>query len=289
MKKSLITLAVLGALSPAIQAQTNIRIGGVIQADLKRYKIGNTTRAASTELRLDDDYTSRFWIAGSEDLGGGLSAIFNIENRFTTDQRQSTGLATGAGLADGDTWVGLKGGFGQITLGKHALWSSQGFIAEALLDNGNITAMPTNMTATLTILSYVGGTVISNTRVSNVLRYATPSYAGFTGAAAYSTSANGTEGTAGNAGIGAPAKAYSDGGVFVLTGTYSNGPIYLALAYWDHKREGRPVSSGITVANPAGALLPNAAIRALRVFLVFIVSRMDGKQACNMIAPHCCK
>jgi len=169
MKKSLIALAVLGAFATAAQAQTNVQIGGRIQATVKSYKVGDVTtagRVAKNELRIDDDETSRFWLRGTEDLGGGLKALFYIENRLNTDQRQSTGGATGAGLDDGDTFVGLKGGFGQVTVGKRSWMSVQGLAAEFVYASGNLGSMPPSMTATYSIMNQAGGYLDITRRVN---------------------------------------------------------------------------------------------------------------------------
>jgi len=232
MKKSLLALAVLGAFATGVQAQTSVSIGGLIQANVKSYKISNTTRIAKNELRVDDDYTSRFWLTGTEDLGGGLSALFYVENRFNTDQRQSTGGATGAGLADGDTYVGLKGGFGQVTVGKHFWMAVQGLSTEFVSASGNIVAMPTSMTATSTILSQAGG-YTDITRRLNSITYRSPVINGFNGVVGVSTASAGAEGVIN----GSP--TYSDGREYYLQGGYNNGPLSLGLAYRDFTAEGR--------------------------------------------------
>lgn len=248
MKKSLIALAVLGAFATGAQAQTNVSIGGVLQGNVKNYKVSDVRaagRIANTELRIDDDYISRFWLRGSEDLGGGLSALFYVENRFSTDQRQSTGPGNaagvagsdGAGLGDGNTYIGLKGGFGQVTIGKHTMMASEGSAVEYGIKGGQ--AIPSSSLATNTILNFVGNRVITDSRVVNSIMYQSPSSMGFSGAFGYSTSATGAEGV-----IAAPAGLpadYNKGQAFFLKGNYSNGPIYMNLAYWDNKIEGNPV------------------------------------------------
>src|SRR4051812_4382069 len=119
MKKTYLALAVLGAFAAGAQAQTAVTIGGIVQVDAKSYSIGSTARATANEFRIDDDFGSRFWISGSEDLGGGTSAIFYVENRLNTDVANTIG--NGNGLSNGDTWVGLKGAWGQVTAGKHQM------------------------------------------------------------------------------------------------------------------------------------------------------------------------
>ncbi|QAU34009.1 porin [Janthinobacterium sp. 17J80-10] len=240
MKKSLIALAVLGAFASAAQAQTNVQIGGRVQATVKSYKVGDTARVANNELRIDDDETSRFWLSGTEDLGGGLKALFYVENRFNTDQRQSTGLANGSGLADGNTYVGLAGNFGQVTAGKHTFMEDQGNAVQ--YGAKGTQAVPSGLLGSKAILNYVDGVGaanrvgISTSRVVNSLQYITPNFSGFKGIVGYSTQPNGAEGV-----IGAPAGVnYSKGQAYFLAGNYSNGPVFANLAYYDHAVEGRP-------------------------------------------------
>jgi len=235
MKKSLLALAVLGAFATGAQAQTNVSIGGILQANVKSYKISNTTRVAKNEVRIDDDYNSRFWLTGTEDLGGGLSALFYVENRFNTDQRQSTGGATGAGLADGDTFVGLKGAFGQVTAGKHSWMSVQGLTTEFVSASGNLLSMPTSMTATFSILDQAGG-YLDTTRRVNSITYRSPVISGFNGVVGVSTASAGAEGTINGTGT------YADGREYYLQGGYNNGPLALGLAYRNFTAEGRPAA-----------------------------------------------
>ncbi|TCS33534.1 putative porin [Paucimonas lemoignei] len=260
MKKSLLALAVLGAFAAGTaQAQTNVSIGGILQANVKNYKVSSTTRVANNELRVDDDYNSRFWLTGTEDLGGGLSALFYVENRFNTDQRQSTGSglstngATGAGLADGDTFVGLKGGFGQVTFGKHSWMSVQGLTTEFMTGTNGFSAMPTSMTATYSIMNQTGlgngggvtagqpqgGTLVGGfsyldtTRRINSITYRSPVIAGFSGVVGFSPNSAGPEGTINGT------TNYDDGQEYYLQAGYNNGPLALGLAYRNVEAEGR--------------------------------------------------
>lgn len=245
MKKSLIALAVLGAFAAGAQAQTNVQLGGRIQVDVKNYKVGGSSRAnLQNELRVDDDETSRFWLSGTEDLGGGLKALFYVENRFNTDIRTSEG-ANGNGLANGNTYVGLSGGWGQITAGKHTFMEDQGNAVQYGIQGGQ--ALPNSILGSKAILNYVdaAGTGnrsigLSTSRVSNSIQYVTPNFSGFKGIVGYSTNPNGNEGQAPTAGA-VPAD-YSKGQAYFLAGNYSNGPIFLNAAYWNHNLEGRPAT-----------------------------------------------
>ena len=51
-------------------------------------------------------------LKGSEDLGNGLSAVYQVEYGFNTAQNND-------GFSGREQWVGLKGGFGEVRLGYH--------------------------------------------------------------------------------------------------------------------------------------------------------------------------
>ncbi|MGZ3253044.1 MAG: porin [Burkholderiaceae bacterium] len=261
MKKTILALAVLGAFVSSAQAQ--VTVGGVIQVNIKDYKVGNTTlatRSPSNELRVDDDYTSRFWLTGTEDLGGGNSALFYIENRFNADVSNTQGI--GNGLGNGDTFVGLKGGWGQLTAGKHTMLYAQGIMTE--MGGNGINAAPSSMWGTFTMLSELNGAYITPSRISNSVMYRLPNLKGFNGSAGFSTNASGTEGNlnctgggqqnyvtsaaAGPTGCNTPSAAgnsgYSNGQAYYLQGGYASGPLYLNLAYWNMNFEGRPAVVG---------------------------------------------
>lgn len=68
---------------------------------------------ASKNIELRNGSGSRLGVRGSEDLGGGLKAVFQVEHRFNAD----TGEA-GSPFWGGKSIVGIEGGFGRLTLGR---------------------------------------------------------------------------------------------------------------------------------------------------------------------------
>ncbi|CAN5311525.1 porin [soil metagenome] len=272
MKKRFFVLCVLGAAASAVQAQSNVALGGVVYANLKSYRVGNTTRAAVRELRVDDDFNSRFWVTGSEELGGGNSAIFYIENRLNTDVNNVQGTANG--VSNGDTWVGLKGRWGQLTVGKHVFIGAQGVLSEFVNAAGgsgyaSLTSMPTSMLGTLSILDqFAGGYIDASSRTNNSIKYTSPDINGLTAIVGMSTASAGNEGTLSCTGAGVTAlvtgtglnpngsistnttptcpqltvaanAAYSDGRQYFLQGFYRNGPLLLTVGYRNNTVEGR--------------------------------------------------
>ncbi len=122
MKKSLLALAVLGAFAGAAVAQSSVTMYGRIDLSVNK-PVGSANKGIS------NGSGSRLGLRGSEDLGGGMSAFFNIEHRFDADtgasqnfNNQAAGAAAGT-AANNRFWgarslVGLQGGFGRISLGR---------------------------------------------------------------------------------------------------------------------------------------------------------------------------
>uniref|UniRef100_UPI0036151FE0 porin n=1 Tax=Undibacterium arcticum TaxID=1762892 RepID=UPI0036151FE0 len=105
-------MAVLGSVAGVAQAQSAVIVYGVVDVGLAHENNGSTS-----VTRMDSGILngSRLGFKGSEDLGSGLSAIFQIESGFNAD----TGAqADAAKLFNRQSFVGLTGGFGAVKLGR---------------------------------------------------------------------------------------------------------------------------------------------------------------------------
>ena len=202
MKKSLLALAVAAALPGVALAQSSVTLSGNVKLGLAQTKMSNgtanysvagfptaaspagtvafannpTNNGSSTGMA---DGSSRFILSGVEDLGGGLKAIFQMDQRFKGDDAQATGTA------GGNTFVGLAGGFGQVRLGKLDLYYGYG------TDEHGIRATPLQH-SNISILSYVGqsgNAIVSAGRSLNVVRYDSPKFGGLTFGLAFSPAA----------------------------------------------------------------------------------------------------
>jgi predicted porin len=117
MKTSAIALAVpaalfLGASAPAI-AQSNVQVYGLIDAGVEAVDHANAAGNGVVRVISGGKNTSRWGFRGSEDLGGGLKAVYNLEGGILLD----TGAADGA-LFKRQANVGLEGGFGRVVIGR---------------------------------------------------------------------------------------------------------------------------------------------------------------------------
>jgi len=110
IKKSLVAVALMGAFGAA-SAQSSVTIYGTLDAGLsKRTNSGNT----STLVGKRDN--NKLGFRGVEDLGSGLKALFQLEIRYEPD----TGVIenTTRPLFQGQSRVGLQGGFGTVRIGR---------------------------------------------------------------------------------------------------------------------------------------------------------------------------
>jgi predicted porin len=212
MKKSLLALAVAAALPAFAHAQTNIVLNGSIDQSLEY--IDTDVAGVDSDVRVTNGVWSgsRFAISGTEELGGGLKGIFNIEHRLSPD----TGTVTsGATFWAGQAWVGLQGGFGAIRMGRQY---TPMFRALA----------PGDVTGYSWYNNPVG---LANTaiRFNNDLSYQSPSLGGFTVHAAYAAG----EGDPTLTGLGTTVDPLNVdvGDALGIAGVGAFGPINVGLGY----------------------------------------------------------
>lgn len=230
MKKSLIALATLAAVSGTAFAQSSVTLSGNIKGGLASTNYsGGVPGALTGSNTAMQDGSSRFIFSGTEDLGGGLKANFQIDNRFRMDD--NGGAPTSSPLATGNTWVGLSGGFGNVQMGKldthYCLGSdTHGSRATALA------------ASSCGLLGYVNGNsgnaaIANASRSVNVIRYTSPNLSGFTLQGNYSTSFAGPDGAVGSA---------SGGNAMHIQGIYAQGPLRGGLSFWQAKGEDQTAS-----------------------------------------------
>lgn len=208
MKKSLLALAVLASFAGVASAQTNVTVYGIVDMGLER----TDTNTTDPKWALDSGRQSgsRLGFKGTEDLGGGLSASFQLENGFAAD--------TGRQLQDNrlfgrQAWVGLNGGFGSVKFGRQY---TPIFVAVGAVD-----PFETGLAGSLEASTSNFGTVNTfGTRMDNTVNYSLTAGA-FSGQVAY--------------GFGEVAGDTTANRQLGLSFGYANGPVNAVLAY--HKQE----------------------------------------------------
>ncbi|MDD2729771.1 porin [Malikia sp.] len=209
MKKSLIAMAVLAA-AGAASAQSSVQLYGIADVWVGAQKIG--AAKAQTVVESGGVDASRFGLKGSEDLGGGLKAIFTLEQGFNLD----TGAQATAGQAfSREASVGVAGNFGTVKLGK--VWTAYDDVQNAsnpVFDSA-LTPSAGAFATTAAATGYLANP-------ANGIKYTSPSFAGVTGIVSYALDEN----TAGNAEVSA------------LAVQYANGPLAAAVAYQNQQAVG---------------------------------------------------
>jgi predicted porin len=231
MKKSLIALAVAGVVAaPAFAATSNVDVYGQIRMsmDLNDPATGESNWTIA-------DRVSRIGFKGSEDLGAGMKAIWQIEQQLnidTADQTAGTVTTTATGASQTastvttvashsalrNTFVGLAGGFGTVILGRHDTPYKLGGSADLFGD----TAADSQSAAG--IIGFKTGALGFDVRADNTLAYISPTVSGFHAAIAVIPGETSTAGTKKNGLM----DAYS------LVAVYENGPLKATLAYENH-------------------------------------------------------
>lgn len=219
MTKNILSLAVAAAMTAGAgiaQAQ-DITIYG--QMHYSTDFVSTNGRVAGVRVVRDkDDWqtgvnrNSRIGVKGSEDLGNGLKAIFQIESEVL-------GSNGGAGnVGDRNTYVGLSGDFGTVLMGRHdtpykIATGSLDLFADTIADYNNH------------IGSFYGANRGAgfDVRAPQTLAYVSPNMNGLTIAAAVVGAT--VDEAAGN----------RDTGAISLAAMYANGPLFASLAYENYE------------------------------------------------------
>ncbi|SFC53418.1 Outer membrane protein (porin) [Polaromonas sp. OV174] len=202
----------------AAVAQSTVTIYGRLDTSLESTKTGSLTQ---TQVR---DNASRVGFRGTEDLGGGLNAVFGLEMGFASD----TGAATTPAYRN--SYVGLTGGFGAVAVGR--------------LDSANPTGSPIYSLITRHtefVIHDAGATAIgtsvlnSRNRESNAIGYISPKFGDVVFRARYYMNGEGVA----EVPVG-PVRFESDIKQTDLSLSYGEGkgPFGLGVAYGQDKRNG---------------------------------------------------
>ena len=194
MKKTAIALAMAGVVAaPAAFADTTVYGSLRLSAQWSDPDNGDSNWDVVS-------HSSRLGFKGSEDLGNGLSAVYRYEFRVNA---ANGGLLNAPG-ANRLAYVGLKGGWGSLTIGTQ--WNPYYFAVAGEVDLYNA-------------LAASAGGYYNNagfTRSTNMLVYTSPSFGGFTAYGALEM-----DGEAGDDNIDR----------WQLVGIYDNGPLLVGAGW----------------------------------------------------------
>jgi predicted porin len=212
MQKKIIAMLVAGLVSGVAYAQSNVTIYGVADIGYNYAKSDDNKFSGIQDGGNVGLQGSRIGFRGEEALGNGLKAIFNIE----------FGLNLNNGAGDGfrnnrQSFVGLSGGFGTVTMGRQYAPSGAGYLG-ATSSNGVTSVNISNYHIQLFRTMQTG----NGSRWDNSIAYDSPNWSGLQFRAIYGF---------GNQIRDSFSDASTDSSRFGLGVKYANGPLYLTAIY----------------------------------------------------------
>lgn len=242
MKKTLMSLAILAA-SGAAYAQSNVTIYGIMDAGFvgeQGGKNGTVNKVSAGGLSA-----SRLGFKGTEDLGGGLSAVFTLETGIKGDTGELDNTTNQ--LFNRQAFVGLSSKTaGTLTLGRqYTPWYN------ALSQVGDPFAAGTEGSAKN--LFPAGG---ANVRNSNSVYYKSPDWSGVTGELFYGAGEQ---------------KGEAVGRQLGASLGYQNGPLTLRAAF--NTRNGGSSVTSFTNAGRNGLIAANYDFKVAKAFAMFGMNR----------------
>ncbi|WP_438393187.1 porin [Caballeronia sp. DA-9] len=222
MKKSQAGCLLLLCLSGAAHSQSSMTIYGIVDEGFTYVNNSATSTGHSATFKLADSVASasRFGFRGVEDLGGGLKAIFTLENGFSV----GTGIAAQGGALFGrQAFVGLsREDVGQLTFGRQYAFAYD-YLGHHYATGGQTAAA--GFAWHINTLDQLNGGELNNS-----IKFSSADFRGFTFGAMYgfSNQAGAFAGSPATASVGGSQRAYSFGA------NYESGPFSAGFAYSDY-------------------------------------------------------
>lgn len=212
ISKTLASAAVL-AFAGIASAQSSLALYGRIDASIASQKTevgGFTTVDNGAQIRSGAHTGSRWGLQGSEDLGVGLKAKFQLEQGFNIDD----GTSASARQFHRQAWVGLSGDFGALQIGRQYSTIYNLFTEHDALAYSGYSAMA---------YAFNSGAYADSTRIDNAVVYALPAMGGFNAGLQWAPgeNKNGVAGTRRH--------------LLALQAVYANGPWSVGGA-WESQR-----------------------------------------------------
>ena len=213
MQKKLIALAIASLSGVAFAQSSNVTIYGVIDSTFYFISVGDGQAGVPSKgtpnFNRVQSNGSRLGFKGTENLGNGMSAFFQLESNAKFD--------AGGGLDTGrDSFLGLKGNFGTVKMGN---FSGPNRDLASKLD---VVIHSDGIGDNSALLGKLGGRAkYFDDRYKNSIAYITPKFSGFEGTVQYQANENKDE----TPGAGINTSLYEVGL------KYDNGPIFVGVAY----------------------------------------------------------
>ncbi|SMF98243.1 Outer membrane protein (porin) [Burkholderia singularis] len=225
IKTSLFAAAISGTLVASAHAQSSVTLYGLIDTGI--VYTNNQNGHSSWRMGTSSTQNTVFGLKGAEDLGGGLHAVFKLEQGFNLNN----GSQAFSGDAFGSqAWAGLQSEpYGTVTFGR------QFDVLNDLL--GPLSAGSNTWGGNLAAHPFGNDNLAANSvTANNTVKYVSPTRYGVTAAGMYSFS-NQAGGFANN-------RAYG------ISAAFAQGPVNVAAGYLQFNNAGGGPAGG----NPNGAL-----------------------------------
>ncbi|PRX28137.1 putative porin [Paraburkholderia sp. BL18I3N2] len=238
MNKRIFCSAIASVFATSAFAQSSVTLYGVIDEGLDF--TNNVGGGHAYEMTSGYAQGSRWGLKGTEDLGAGLKAVFQIESGFNVN----TGKLAQGGLGFGrQAYVGIESDrYGSVTLGRQY---------DSVVDYLALTTANGNWGGYLLSHPFDNDNTDNTFRVNNTVKYASPDIAGFQFGGAYSFS-NST--------------GFADNRQFSVGAQYTYGGLLIAAAYLNADNPGS--TSGGAIAGSSSTVSADANFQSerLRIF-----------------------
>ncbi|OZI79388.1 porin [Bordetella genomosp. 2] len=214
MKKTLLAAALLAGFAGVAQAETSVTLYGIIDTGIGYNKVkGDGFDGSRIGMINGVQNGSRWGLRGTEDLGDGLQAVFQLESGFNSGNGNS---AQGGRLFGRQATIGLQSdSWGRLDFGRQTNIASKYF--------GSIDPFGAGFGQANIGMAF---SAMNTVRWDNMVMYQTPSYSGFQFGVGYSFS---VDDGAGSDRVGFRTADNVRG---ITTGLrYVNGPLNVALSY----------------------------------------------------------
>lgn len=218
MKKSLLALGVLGAFAGAAHAQSSVTLYGIIDAGLTYVNktggslagTGNTSK--NFYFNNGNLQGSRWGLKGAEDLGGGLKAIFVLENGFNLGNGT---LGQNGRMFGRQAYVGLSSATaGTVTIGRQY---------DSVVDFVGPYASGSQWATYAGAHPFDNDNLNNSFRINNSIKYTTANYNGFSAGALYGFSNSANNGSTGS--------GFANNRAWSVGLGYANGPLSVGAGY----------------------------------------------------------
>mgnify|MGYP003582757118 CR=1 FL=1 len=220
MKKTLLVAALTVGFAGLAHAETSVTLYGIADAGIGYQKLSSNDGPDSKKIGLVDgiEAGNRWGLKGTEDLGNGLQAVFQLESGYSISNGTQGQFGTGTSerLFGRQATIGLKSAaWGQFDLGRQTNIASKYFAGVANPFGAGFSTAKTGTTFG----------AADTVRYDNMAMYQTPSFSGFQFGVGYSFDAAGSQ-------IAKVSGEADRNDRAITTGLrYGNGPIAVALTY----------------------------------------------------------